>query len=317
MTRATLNSTPDGGDFARQRASFRLYLDAENKARSTIVTYDKALDQFVAYLAAEGRPLIVSRVRADDIRGFLVKLRDEGKAPATLSQRYRSLQAFFRYLVNEGRIDRSPFATLSPPSVPVQPPPVLTPDEIKRLLKAASGRTFEERRDHAIITLFADTGMRRAELSGLRLEDVDLSGVCYVVGKGDRGRWVPFGKTTARDLDRYLDARAHHADAGSEWLWLGQRGRLTDTGVEQMIKRRARQAGLVDANGKVKVHPHLFRHTAAHENLADGMNEGDLMAVMGWRNRQMVDRYGASAKAERARASQRQHSLMDRLAGSR
>ena len=304
-------------DFERNRQSFVLDLDYRGRSKATATSYCKAIDLFAAHLAATGGPLTVAEVTPDHVRGWLAQLRADGQAPATCAVRYRSLQAWFKFLAKEGRVSASPFATLEPPRVVPQPPPVLATGDIQALLKATSGTTFVDRRDHAILALFIETGARLGELTGLRKDDVDLARhTIYVTGKGNRERVVQFGTDAARYLDRYLYARDRHPDAESEWLWLGQRGRLTETGIDQMVKRRAREAGLTG------VHPHLFRHTAAHRYLAgigsaDGMSEGDLMSNMGWRSRQMLDRYGASAKAERARAAQRRHSILDHLRDAR
>lgn len=199
-------------------------------------------------------------------------------------------------------------AGMRPPDVPEQPVPILSDDELRVLLVDCSGSSFEDRRDTAIIRLFDDGGMRRSELLGMKVEDLELDEhVAFVLGKGRRERACPFGHKTAVALDRYLRVRARHRYAQLPWLWLSRRGQLQTSGLVIMLKRRSRRAGIGP------IHPHQFRHTLAHNWLDNGGSEGDLMRLMGWKSRNMLDRYGASAASRRARDAHRRMSLGDRL----
>jgi site-specific recombinase XerD len=299
------------GDLAANISSFRRSLSASNLAPRTVETYVEGVTRFGRYLGEMGMPGDVAAITKEHVESFMEQLLSTGK-PSSAANRYRSLQAFFKWAVEEGEIKQSPMARMRPPKIPENPPPVLREADLRKLLATCSGQSLEERRDTAILTVFIGTGARLAEVAGLRwapgdetTNDVDLdSGIITVMGKGRRERTVPVGRKAVKALDRYVRVRDKSPNADLPWLWLG---RLTSSGIAQMVKDRGRDAGLGN------VHPHQFRHSYAHSMLAAGMQESDVMVLAGWRSPEMLRRYAASTRVERAHEAARRVNPADRL----
>ena len=286
----------DAGPFAADVASFRLHLAAEGKSPKTLKVYTEAVRYFAAaHLLTKTGKTRWEQVIAEDIQRWMVSLLAE-YSEATAYIEYRALRQFFRWWSTEVELP-DPMASLRGPRVTQKPVPFFTSVELSGLEKACRGNTFAQRRDAAVIAVFRASGIRLSELAGIRCGDLDLeTREIKVFGKGRKERIVKIDYEAARRVDRYLRVRASHEQASRSWLWLGvsNRGPVSAKGIYEMIKRRGKQAG-------VHVYPHRFRHHFSHTWLDRGGPEGDLMELNGWVSPQMLTRYGASARAARAR----------------
>jgi site-specific recombinase XerD len=304
---AKLSEATEFGTLEVLIPSWERSLRASNRSPKTIRSYGDSARLLESFIKDAFGITSVAAINRDHLETFIEDQLTRWK-PTTAAVRYRSIQQFFKWALDEGELTANPMARMKSPMVPEVPVPVVADDELKKLLKVCDGKEFEQRRDMAVLRVFIDTGVRLAEAAGMKVTDIDTdSEVIIVTGKGRRPRAAPYGAKTGQALDRYLRLRARHPQASSTALWLGPKGGMTDSGLAQMVERRCAEAGIP------KIHPHQFRHTAAHVWMAAGGNETDAMRIFGWKSRTMLNRYGASAADERARDAHHRMALGDRL----
>jgi hypothetical protein len=174
--RVTISFRPcqplDAGCLQPEISSFRLHLAAQGKAARTVGTYTEAVQWFAAacLLPAVG-PTAWEEVGRRDVQQWIASLLDTYSA-AYASNQFRALQQFFKWLSDEEEIP-DPMAGLRPPHVAERPVPVFTGEELTLLERACAGRSFQQRRDAAMIAALKATGIRLSELAGIRYDPGD------------------------------------------------------------------------------------------------------------------------------------------------
>jgi site-specific recombinase XerD len=301
------------GDLGDELQSFVRHLRAQNVSPNTVYAYAGAVVSLGQFLLEHDYPTDVRAIERQHIELWQEALLATYK-PATAHQRYRGAQRFFHWFeaIDDTETFRSPMAKLKPPKLDEYMPTVLSIEQLRALLAATSGKSFEDRRDAALLRLFFETGARRAEVAGLRWSaedrDIDLStGNVRLFGKGRRERLARLGPKTLEAIEQYLRARRLHPHADVPWLWLGRKGRLTDSGIAQAIRDLGMRAGIPN------LHPHVLRHSWRHHAASEGMSREDMMALGGWRSDAMLRRYASSTANARALESAQKIALGDKL----
>ncbi|GIF23423.1 tyrosine recombinase XerD [Paractinoplanes tereljensis] len=290
------------------------FLRAANHPESTRYGYVLAACQLAAYLVDElpGSgpaldPRLVTRRQVVAFQAWMI----ETRSPATAVNKYKSLQQFFRWLLQEEEIERSPIEGVPLPNVGQKLIPVISDAETQEILGVCRGNSFLQLRDQALVRMYYNTGARLSEIGCLLVADLDLDTNSVVLhGKGDKERRVRFGSRTARILTRYLRARNRRDGiAEVKELWIADRGTrpLKSSGIKIRLKRIGEKAGLSG------VYAHRWRHSFAHEWRLAGGDTGDLMMVLGWSSEEMARRYGANAAAERAQRTQARLGIGERV----
>lgn len=264
-------------------SSWLIALKAQRKSAATLRAYGDGVRLFLRFLAEDG---LAPELTKDNVLAYLASLAE--KSTATAVGRLAAIKRFARWLAVEEGFDAAGVLSVKPPRLDQRAIDGVSDDELRRLLKACDGADLRDKRDKAMVVLFAETGLRASELLGLTIADIDLpTCTAHVVrGKGGKGRRVKFSASCAATLDRYLRARraaGNPADRGP--LWVGPQGALTYSGLVYTLKLRA------EIGGVKGFHCHKLRHSMAVRWLQAGGSETGLLAQAGWTSRTMIDRY--------------------------
>ncbi|GGK15201.1 tyrosine recombinase XerD [Caldalkalibacillus thermarum] len=255
--------------------AFLHYLRVEKGlSANTINSYRRDLERFFSSLNKQ-QCVSLEDVNREHILAFLLELRKEHKADATVNRHLSAIRTFFRFLLHDGKCAHDPSAHIETPKLEKKLPQVLSVSEVERLLQAPSTTTPFGQRDQAMLEVLYATGIRVSELISLRLDDVHLQmGFIKCMGKGSKERIIPLGQMAIDALSQYINNGRKKLDKTrrQKVLFLNHHGRpLTRQGFWKIIKKYAAKAGI-----KKEITPHTLRHSFATHLLENG---ADLRAV--------------------------------------
>lgn len=254
--------------------SYIEYLQLEkNYSPHTILAYEKDLNQFNSFLKEEG-VLEVNEVNYSLIRGWVTSLLENGSSHRTVNRKMSSLKSYFKFLLKVGEITSSPAASYKSLKVSKKIQIPFSTEEVLKLLDASfDTNSFVESRDFLIIELFYATGIRREELINIKLKDVDVAGnTIKVLGKRNKERILPLVYSIKGHIEQYIVLRQSVAQPLTDELFTTSKGvKMYPSLVYRVIKSYFSRVSL-----KVKISPHVLRHTFATHLLDRG---ADLNAV--------------------------------------
>jgi integrase/recombinase XerC len=284
-----------------------------NASAHTVRAYESDLTQFIGYVAAQAdlkkRDLQPSQLDREALRGFLGQLYKQKLSRATAARKLAAARTFLRYLRREGLIDDDPGSLIGTPKRDIRMPAHLSEREMLALLDAPACDTPLSRRDRAILELFYASGLRLSELTGLDVDDVNLSArMVRVLGKGRKERIIPFNDSTAKAIRAYLNdreglvrsvrleadrdhgpAKARHDVRHSrrEPLFVNYRGgRLTVRSVDRLVRRY-----VAASSARMGISPHALRHSFATHLLQRGADLRAIQELLGHASLSTTQRY--------------------------
>jgi integrase/recombinase XerC len=245
------------------------YLQHEKRySAHTILAYKLDLEQFLQFVAVRYELKNPSEITGVMVRSWVVELMNEELKPVSVRRKLSALKTYFKFLLRERVIVQNPMLQVSSPKLGKRLPVFVPAAEMSNLLeKRHWGDDFISQRDRLILELLYGTGMRRAELVGLKLHDIDLAQQqLHIVGKGNKARMSPIGAGLCQFIADYLSLRQSTFESIAHPYLL-----VTDKGAPiypRLVYQIVRQC-LSEVTTIEKRSPHVLRHSFA-THLSDG-----------------------------------------------
>ncbi|MBW2650419.1 MAG: site-specific tyrosine recombinase XerD [Deltaproteobacteria bacterium] len=246
---------------------------------NTLEAYSRDLNRYVEFAEQAGIKDI-REISSDNVISFLGNLKNGGLATSSINRSLAAIRGFYRYLLTEKVIDENPVASIELAKVWMHLPDTLGREEMAVLLRQPGTKTPLAMRDTAMLELLYATGIRVSELISLSMSNINWqAGYLIVVGKGNKERIVPIGRTAFDCLNRYVEDSRRRLSRGKSvnTIFLNRSGTgLTRQGFWKIVKKYVKRAGL-----RKKVYPHTFRHSFATHLLEGGADLRSVQVMLG------------------------------------
>lgn len=257
---------------------FHSYIANERRmAAGTVHNYVTDLRDFSLWLESQGITDL-AELSAREVRSWQMEHMDRGENPGTVKRRLSSLSSFFRYLRRHNLFDTDIMAKVSAPRQPKRLPIFFKEGELEHLYdEGLFPDDFIGRRDRLMLRMLYETGIRRSELAGLKVQGVDFSSLTIkVLGKRNKERIIPIESELAHNISEYIALKEQEKGA-SEWLFVGRKGgQITPQDIYLTVKKYMPLLSNAD-----RISPHVFRHSFATHILNEGGNIQAIKELLG------------------------------------
>ncbi len=260
--------------------AFLTYLKKEKHySEHTLKAYNKDLADFEIFIKDTGQS--ITTVTNKHLRLWVSGLTGQNLSDKTINRKIAALKSFYKFLLKTGSIPTNPAAQLNSLKIHRKIPVPFSTDEMENLLDLNMfSEDFEGQRDKAVIALFYSTGIRRAELINIRLQDIDFhKKELKVLGKRNKERLIPLLDYTIDTINDYITAKKEYfKNTPTEaYLFVTKKGKK----MYEVLVYRLINSYISKVSVKHKKSPHMLRHTFATHLLNNGANLNAIKELLG------------------------------------